>query len=79
MAETGIDQPKRLIGLAAKAFILASVAAVILPMPKFAGSLGDAQFIVWVVRLAWVMLLTVGMVAVLLLVGFLARLRQRNS
>ena len=79
MTETGQHHLRHLIGLAAKAFILASVASVILPMPQYAGSLGDAQFIVWVVRLSWVILLTVGMAAVLLLVGFLGNRRQRKT
>ena len=76
MTESGKNQPRRLIGLAAKAFILASVAAVILPMPRYAASLGHAQWIVWVVRLSWVLLLTVGAAAVLLLIGFFAKHRE---
>ncbi len=76
MTETGKNQPRRLIGLAAKAFILVSVAAVILPMPQYATSLGHAQWIVWVVRLSWVLLLTVGAAALLLLLGLLAKYRE---
>ena len=53
MTEAGKDHSRRLIGLAAKAFILASVAAVILPMLQSVGSLGKAQCIVWVARLSW--------------------------
>ena len=63
---------RRLLGLAVKAFILASVAAVILPMPQYASSLSDAEYIVWLVRLLWVLMLTFGVGAVLLLAGFLA-------
>lgn len=73
MKETNKDQLKRLVGLSAKAFILASVVAVILPMPQYTSSLGKSQYIVWVVRLSWVLLLSVGFVAILLLVGFLVR------
>jgi hypothetical protein len=79
MIETGKGTPRHLAGLAAKAFILASVAAVILPMPQYVSSLGNAQLIVWAARLSWVMLLTVGMTAVLLLVGFLNRHRQKKT
>ena len=67
------------MGLAAKAFILASVAAVILPMPQYARSLNDAQYMIWLARLSWVLLLTVGIVAVLLLAGFLARQLQPKT
>ncbi len=76
MTQPNKDRMRRLAVLAAKAFILASVAAVIVPMPQYAGSLGNAQYIVWLARLVWVLLLTVGFVAVLLLVGFLARKLQ---
>ena len=63
---------RRLPGLAVKAFILASVVAVILPMPKYGGSLSDEEQIVWLARLLWVVMLTFGVGAVLLLAGFLA-------
>ena len=48
----------RLLGLAVKAFILASVVAVILPMPQYVSSLSDAEYIVWLARLLWVLMLT---------------------
>ena len=72
MTETS-NKPRRLFGLAVKAFILASIVAVILPVPQYARSLSDAEYIVWLARLIWVLLLTVGVGAVLLLAGFLAR------
>ncbi|MCB2146841.1 MAG: hypothetical protein KQI81_10230 [Deltaproteobacteria bacterium] len=78
MTETGKNQPRHLIGLAAKAFILASVATVILPMPHYATSLGHAQWMIWMVRLSWVLVLTVGTAAVLLLLGFFGRNRQKK-
>ena len=68
---------RRLLGLAVKAFILASVVAVILPMPQYASSLSDAEYTVWLARLLWVLMLTVGVCVVLLLVGFLARKLQK--
>jgi hypothetical protein len=64
---------RRLLGLSVKAFILASVVAVILPLPRYARSLSDGEYIVWLARLIWVLLLTLGVGVVLLLVGFLAR------
>ena len=64
---------RRLLRLAVKAFILASFVAVILPMPHYARSLSDAEYIVWLARLLWVLMLTFGVGVVLLLVGFLAR------
>ena len=63
----------RILELAVKAFILASVAAVILPVPQYARSLSDEEYIVWLVRLIWVLMLTVGVLAVLLLFGFLIK------
>jgi hypothetical protein len=69
---------RRLIGLAAKAFILASVAAVILPVPQYTRSLSDKEYIIWLARLIWVLMLTVGIGVVQLLVGFLAR-KMRNK
>ena len=67
---------RRLLGLAGKAFILASAVAVILPMPQYASSLSDAEYIVWLARLLWMLMLTFGVGAVLLLAGFLARKLQ---
>ena len=64
---------RRLLGLSVKAFILASVVAVILPLPQYARSLSDEEYIVWLARLIWVLMLTLGVGVVLLLVGFLAR------
>ncbi|MEJ2221295.1 MAG: hypothetical protein P8X80_10815 [Desulfobacterales bacterium] len=66
----------RLLGLAGKAFILASAVAVILPMPQYASSLSDAEYIVWLARLLWMLMLTFGVGVVLLLAGFLARKLQ---
>ena len=63
---------RRLLELAVKAFIVASVLAVILPMPQYASSLSDAEYIVWLARLSWVLMLTFGVGVVLLLVGSLA-------
>ncbi|MFO7714228.1 hypothetical protein [Desulfosarcina sp.] len=80
MTQAHPRQPIGWVTLAAKAFILASAVAVFLPMPEYALSLGNAQFIVWVVRLTWVLLLSVGWVFVLLLVGFLkGRLRPQRK
>lgn len=66
----------RILGLAVKSFILASVAAVILPVTQYARSLSDEEYIVWLVRLIWVLILTVGVFIVLLLVGFLTKKRH---
>lgn len=63
----------RILELAVKAFILASVAAVILPVPQYARNLSEEEYIVWLVRLIWVLMLTAGVIAVLLLVGFLIK------
>ena len=70
---------RRLLRLAVKAFILASFVAVILPMPHYASSLSDAEYIVWLARLLWVLMLTFGVGVVLLLVGFLARKLQNKT
>jgi len=72
------NKQKRLIGLAAKAFILASVVAVILPVPQYTRSLSDEEYIIWLARLIWVLMLTVGIIVVQLLVGFLARKVQNK-
>lgn len=70
---------RRLLGLVIKAFILASVVAVILPLPQYAHSLSGEEYIVWLVRLIWVLMLTVGIGVVLLLVGFLAKKLQNKT
>lgn len=70
---------RRLLGLVVKAFILASVAAVILPVPHYARSLSDEEYIVWLARLIWVLMLTIGVGVILLVVGFLARKLQNKS
>ena len=64
---------RRLLRLSVKAFILASVVAVILPLPQHARGLSDEEYIVWLARLIWVLMLTLGVGVVLLLLGFLAR------
>ena len=78
MTETN-SKLRRLLGLAVKAFIIASVVAVILPVPQYSGSLSDEEYIVWLARLIWVLMLTVGVGVVLLLVGFLARKLQNKT
>ena len=78
MTETN-NKLRRILRLAVKAFILASFVAVILPMPHYARSLSDAEYIVWLARLVWVLMLTVGFGVVLLLVGFLARRLQNKT
>ena len=72
------DKPQRFLGLAFKAFILASVVAVILPLPQYAHSLSDEGYIVWLARLIWVLMLTVGVGVVLFLVGLLDKLLQNK-
>jgi hypothetical protein len=72
MTETN-TKPRRLLQLTVKAFILASVAAVILSMPQYALSLSNEKYIIWLARLIWVLTLTVGVCIVVLLIGFLVR------
>ena len=78
MTKTNIKL-KRLLGLAVKAFILASVVAVILPMPQYARNLSAEEYIVWLARLIWVLMLTVGVGVVQLLVSFLVRKLQNKT
>jgi hypothetical protein len=78
MTETN-NKLRRLLGLAVKAFILASLVAVILPVPQYARSLSDEEYVVWLARLIWVLMLTAGVGVVLLLVGFLARKLQDKT
>ena len=78
MTATG-NKLRRLAGLVVKAFILASIMAVILPVPRYARSLGDEVYIVWLARLIWVLMLTVGVGVVLLLSGFLAGKLQNTK
>ena len=78
MTETN-NRLRRLFGMAIKAFVLASVVAVILPVPHYASSLSDAEYIVWLARLLWVLMLTFGVGIVLLLAGFLARKRKNKT
>ena len=78
MTETN-NKLRRLLGLVVKAFILASVVAVILPVPQYARSLSDEEYVVWLARLIWVLMLTVGFGVVLPLVGFLTRKLQNKT
>ena len=78
MAKTS-NKLRRLLGLAVKAFILVSVVAVILPMPQYAHSLSAEAYIVWLARLIWVLMLTVGVGVVMMLVGFLTRKPQNKA
>lgn len=78
MTETN-NKLRRLLGLAVKAFILASAVAFILPVPHYARSLSDEEYIVWLARLIWVLMLTFGVGVVLLLVGSLARKLQNKT
>ena len=77
MTETS-SRPRCLLELAVKAFILASVAAVILPMPEYASSLSDEKYFIWLARLIWVLMLTVGVSVLVLLIGFLVRKIQNK-
>ena len=78
MTETN-NKLKRLPGLAVKSFILASVVAFILPLPQYARTLSDEEYIVWLIRLIWVLMLTFGVGVVLLLVGYLKKKRQNKT
>jgi hypothetical protein len=78
MAETNVKL-RRLLGLAAKAFILASVVAIILPMPQYTRGLSDEEYIVWLARLIWVLMLTFGFGVVQLLVGYLLKKLQNKA
>ena len=78
MTETS-SKPRRLLVLAVKAFILASVAAVILPMPQYARGLSDEKYIIWLARLIWVLMLTVGVSVSVLLIGYLVRKLKNNT
>ena len=69
----------RLLGLAVKAFILASVVAVILPMPQYTRGLSDEEYIVWLARLIWVLMLTFGFGVLQLLVGYLVKKLQNKT
>jgi len=78
MKDTGKKNEWRIVGLISKAFILASVVGVFLPMPRYVGSLSPEEHRVWVARICWVLLLTVGFIALPLFVGFIAgRLRRK--
>jgi hypothetical protein len=70
---------RRLVGLVVKAFILASVVAVILPMPEYTHSLSDEEYIVWLARLIWVLMLTFGFGAVQLLIGYMVKKLQNKT
>ena len=78
MTATG-NKLKSLIELVVKAFILASIVAVILPVPQYVRSLSDEEYIVWLARLIWVLMLTVGVGVVLLLFGFLTGKLQNTE
>ena len=79
MAKTNKGRLRRLVGLAAKSFIIASCIAVILPMPQYARSLSSAEYIIWLARLYWVLSLSIGVFAILLAAGYLARRLQNKT
>ena len=64
---------KQFLGLAIRIFIIASVVAVILPLPEYARGLSDDEYQLWLARLIWVLLLTFCFFVLLPIVGFLVR------
>ena len=64
---------KRLVALAVKIFVIASVLAVILPLPKFARGLSDDEYIVWLARFIWVLMIAFGACVLLPMFGILVR------
>ena len=79
MAASSGKKPRNISGLLGRAFVLASVAAVLLPMPRYAQSLGQAEYVVWLARLAWVILLTVGICGLLMLAGIISGKKQHKK
>ena len=73
------NKPMRSLGLAVKSFVLASVVAVALPVPQYARSLGDEAYIVYLARLIWVLMLTVGVGVAILLVALVARKLKKEA
>ena len=76
MGAVSPQKRRNISGLIGKAVILASVAAVLLPLPRYAQTLGQDEYVIWLARLAWVLLLTLGICGALALAGIIARKMQ---
>ena len=79
MTEASGKKPRNISGLLGKAFVLASVAGVLLPMPRYAQSLDQAEYVIWLARLVWVLLLTVGICGAFMLVGIISGKIQKQK
>jgi hypothetical protein len=53
--------------------------AVILPMPQYTRGLSDEEYLVWLARLIWLLMLTFGFGVVQLLVGYLVKKLQNKA
>jgi hypothetical protein len=58
--------------------ILGFVISMVIPAPQFVTSMDDAQFLVWLLRLVWVLVFPAGYFAILVLSHFLKRFHGRR-
>ncbi|WP_156887646.1 hypothetical protein [Desulfotignum balticum] len=49
--------------------IIGFVASMVIPAPRFVTSMDDAEFLVWLLRLIWVLAFPAGFLAVLVLIN----------
>ena len=67
---------KKLPGLVAKSFVAGSVLAVLIPLPFYPSSLSREEYVIWLARFLWVLLLTFGVGFILLLTGMAQNRRK---
>jgi hypothetical protein len=75
------DKPKfaakNLPAILAKSFVAGSVLAVLIPLPFYPASLGREEYVIWLARLIWVLLLIFGVGSILLAACMLQNRRKK--
>jgi hypothetical protein len=58
--------------------VIGFAASMVIPAPQFVTSMDDAEFLVWLLRLIWVLVFPAGFFAVLVLRHLFKRIRNRQ-
>lgn len=59
--------------------ILGFAASMVIPAPRFVTAMDDAEFLVWLLRLIWVLVFPTAFFLVLVLIDLFKRMRHRQS
>jgi hypothetical protein len=58
--------------------ILGFAASMVIPAPRFVTAMDDAEFLVWMLRLIWVLAFPTGFFVVLVLIDLFRRMHHRQ-